>query len=166
LYCQCHFAASFHGQAYAFSEVFECLERVYEATVGLGSCAHDDAAVYEVVHPVSAPEHAAKAGPEGVEADVLELLALAAVGCVCRLVGCWHYDGHLQAVLLAEVAADAVFAWWKGSEDVFLCVAEVLVVDVECAALVAHGCVLAAGDAVDFDVHDFFFFRFTIYDLR
>jgi hypothetical protein len=72
----------------------------------------------------------------------------------------------LQAVLLAEVAADAVFAWWKGSEDVFLCVAEVLVVDVQCAALVAHGCVLAAGDAVDFDVHDFFFLdlRFTIYD--
>jgi hypothetical protein len=75
----------------------------------------------------------------------------------------------LQAVLLAEVAADAVFAWWKGSEDVFLCVAEVLVVDVQCAALVAHGCVLAAGDAVDFDVHDFFTIndlRLTINDLR
>ena len=74
----------------------------------------------------------------------------------------------MAPVLLAVVAADAVVSCRKGCEDVFLCVAYVLVVDVQCAALVAHGCVLAAGDAVDFDVHDFFFFffRFTIYDLR
>ena len=60
----------------------------------------------------------------------------------------------MAPVLLAVVAADAVVSCWKGCEDVFLCVAYVLVVDVQCAALVAHGCLFAAGDAFDFDFHN------------
>ena len=59
----------------------------------------------------------------------------------------------MAPVLLAVVAADAVVSCRKGCEDVFLCVAYVLVVDVQCAALVAHGCLFAAGDAFDFDFH-------------
>ena len=60
----------------------------------------------------------------------------------------------MAPVLLAVVAADAVVSCRKGCEDVFLCVAYVLVVDVQCAALVAHGCLFAAGDAFDFDFHN------------